>query len=419
LSALPGALPHAQSMGATDTGSLEQLSRHVAERLVDRLDSLAESMVVRLDESVEVQDLMRPEWRDATFEIARQNLKAELEALLDGAQLPISCPKQASDAARAAVAFGSSPVVIGFCFRTGHAILWDAWSTFVEELDCDQEERRSLLEMGSEFMFSYADRCTYFAELEFAREHERVVASRERERRETVLRVIEGLDERGDALDYDLDQHHLGAIAHGTDVGSVLSSLGEQLGSEVLTVPSEHPDTRWVWFGRAEEFGAEDQGVFRRLKPPPAARLSVGIGGDGVEGFRNTHLQAVLADRVGARVHASPVTTYEDAGLEGLALADPAGVRAFVETELRGLDGDDQRTEILRETLAAYFASAQNASSTAAGIYVSERTIANRLHSIERRLGRSVVSRRAELETALRLREIIRNDAEEPPVIQP
>src|SRR3954470_14014408 len=133
-------------MGVTTSKSLEQLTRSVAEPLTERLEPLAATMLARFDESVEVQDLMRPEWRDATLDLARSNLRCELGVLRDGAELPVSCPGEAADAARAAVAFGASPSVIGFCFRTGHAVLWDAWSTRVEELDADDDERRALLD---------------------------------------------------------------------------------------------------------------------------------------------------------------------------------------------------------------------------------------------------------------------------------
>jgi hypothetical protein len=55
------------------------------------------------------------------------------------------------------------------------------------------------------------------------------------------------------------------------------------------------------------------------------------------------------------------------------------------------------------QTLRAYFASAQNASAAAAMLGVHEHTVGYRLRTIEERLGRPVIARRAELETALRL----------------
>jgi PucR C-terminal helix-turn-helix domain len=53
--------------------------------------------------------------------------------------------------------------------------------------------------------------------------------------------------------------------------------------------------------------------------------------------------------------------------------------------------------------LARLTASAQNASAAAAMLGVHEHTVGYRLRTIEERLGRPVIARRAELETALRL----------------
>jgi DNA-binding PucR family transcriptional regulator len=69
------------------------------------------------------------------------------------------------------------------------------------------------------------------------------------------------------------------------------------------------------------------------------------------------------------------------------------------------------RSETLRATLAAYFGSGQNAASAAALLGVHERTIANRLRAIEAQAGRPVATRRAELEMALRLRDLLATPA--------
>ena len=88
-----------------------------------------------------------------------------------------------------------------------------------------------------------------------------------------------------------------------------------------------------------------------------------------------------------------------------LAGQDPQRARAFVGRELRGIDGDDARSQRLRETLRAYFAAHQNAAAAAAALGIHEQTVAQRLRAVEQRTGRSVAARRAELDTALRLRE--------------
>jgi DNA-binding PucR family transcriptional regulator len=102
-----------------------------------------------------------------------------------------------------------------------------------------------------------------------------------------------------------------------------------------------------------------------------------------------------------------PVTLYEDVALEALGLQDAYAAREFVSDALAGLDGDDKRSRQLRETLEVYFRSEQNAAATAAALRVHDATVGRRLAEVERLTGRRVNQRRAELETALRLRSLL------------
>jgi len=101
------------------------------------------------------------------------------------------------------------------------------------------------------------------------------------------------------------------------------------------------------------------------------------------------------------------VTHYEEIALEALAGQNEPEAAAFVSHELAGIDGDDERSRTLRDTVSAYFAAAHNAAAAAAALGVHEQTVANRLRLVERRLGQPVTSRRAEVETALRLRSYL------------
>jgi hypothetical protein len=78
-------------------------------------------------------------------------------------------------------------------------------------------------------------------------------------------------------------------------------------------------------------------------------------------------------------------------------------VRAFGAREPRGIVGDDARSRRLRETLRAYFTCARTRRPPRRCLGVPEHTVTYRLRMIEVCFGRPVTSRRAELETALRL----------------
>ncbi len=387
----------------------------VARAVSARLEEIVDAMLDLLGESVEAEPLTHPGARRRTRRTGWQFLQRQIDELAEGMQLPVSCPPEVAEAARGAVATDISCATVAHCYRTAHAALWDAWLEAVTDDGRRSAGCHALLERGARFMFAYTDRCIYFLELEHERERRRVRRSDARRQAVAVVGLITGATAGTPDLDYALDRHHLGVVVDDPEELDPLAPLADALGAELLEVQAEKPDRRWAWLGRARPFAAQDMGAVRRTVPPPGARLAIGAPARGRGGFRTSHFQAVIAHRVAARGRDATVTVYEDVAIEGLALADPSTAHAFLDRELRGLDGSDERTETLRETLGAYFASAQNAASTAARIGVSERTIANRLRAIEERLGCSIVARRAELETALRLRPLIATEGPEPP----
>ncbi|HEV2999381.1 MAG TPA: helix-turn-helix domain-containing protein [Solirubrobacteraceae bacterium] len=386
----------------------------VARAVAARADEIVGSMVDLLEASVEGEPLTHPGRRRRTMRMAAGFLERQLDELAGAMRLPISCPPPVAEAARAAVAMELSHADVAHCYRAAHAALWSAWLEAVAESGRGPAEVHALLEQGARFMFAFTDRCIYFLEREHERERRRVRRSDARRRAVAVVGLLTGAAVDAPDLGYALDQDHLAVLVDDPEGLDPVRPLAAALGAELLEVQAEQPDRRWAWLGRRRPFAAQDMGVVRRTVAPESARLAVGAPARGLAGFRASHFQAVIAHRVAARRPAATLTVYEDVAVEGLALADPSTARAFLDRELRGLDDDDDRTETLRETLGAYFASAQNAASTAARIGVSERTIANRLRAIEERLGCSIVARRAELETALRLRPLLTPPAPEP-----
>lgn len=105
---------------------------------------------------------------------------------------------------------------------------------------------------------------------------------------------------------------------------------------------------------RASPRRQRDPGA-RAFSTPAGVRLGLGVEADGVEGFRQSHLQAVKAARAASRTDRS-VTRYDEFALEAMAAENETEARSFIARELRGLDGADARSQRLRETLRAYFA---------------------------------------------------------------
>jgi DNA-binding PucR family transcriptional regulator len=374
--------------------------------LAARSDELADEYVRRASVQIPEWTVERPDLAETIRTGARRSMGTELRALANGALPPETCPEVDADGARYSARLGVPLHFVLQQYRMGHAIQWEAWFELVEEAEPDPDARRALLERGSRFFFDYADRMCRFATEHYTEERERTLRSAEQRRVHLVRDVLDGREVDPDALAYELDGvEHVGLIAWGPEAVDAVRELARSLGRRALVV-SAAEETWWAWLG-ARSGGADRDRLDRtlsRLRPRAGVRLAIGAPAAGLDGFRRTHRQATAAQRA-ALQHDDPVVRFDDVALESLASADPAAAREFAAMELRGIDGDDVRSTKLRETLGAWFACGQNAAATAARLSVHEQTVAQRLRAVEERIGKPVASRRAELETALRLRD--------------
>ena len=374
----------------------------LAARLAARTDELAEEYLRRAAREFPEWVADRPDLTDTVRTGARHSMGAELRAFADRARLPSACPDGDADGARYSARLGVPLHYVLQQYRLGHAIQWEAWFELVEEAEPDPDARRELLERGSRFFFEYADRMCRFATEHYTDERERSVRSAEQRRVHLVREVLDGREVAADALGYRLDGvEHLGVIAWGPEAAEAVRELARSLDRTLLLVGAGE-ETWWAWLSARPGTAAN----LARVRVRPGARLAIGAPVAGVEGFRRTHRQARAAHLAAVRGEA-PVVRFEDIALEAVASADRSAAREFVAMELRGIDGGDVRSTRLRETLTSWFACGQNAAATAAKLGVHEQTVAQRLRAVEERIGRPVASRRAELETALRLQRYL------------
>jgi PucR-like helix-turn-helix protein/diguanylate cyclase with GGDEF domain len=378
---------------------------------VQQFESLAEELVGRVDELTATHlDRMRgdiPEWFQQPEPWAqirafsRASILTELLALRQGAKLPATCPQVDAEGARETARTGSSLDLMLTGYRCGNAVQWEAWFELVERQITQPERRRALLQKGSRFFFDYADRLSRFVTEEYSRERERAVRGYEQRRVQAVREVLDGGAADRRRLDYELEGSQLAVVGFGEAAGEAIGDLARTLDRRLLLVAVSE-EACWAWLGADRALDERGIRALTAFRPPPGARIALGSEAWGVEGFRQSHVQALKAARApfaGDR----PLTRYDDIALEAMAAESETEARAFIARELRGLHGADARSRRLRETLRAYFAANQNATSAAAALGVHEHTVARRLQAVEERIGRPVASRRAELETALRL----------------
>jgi DNA-binding PucR family transcriptional regulator len=132
-------------------------------------------------------------------------------------------------------------------------------------------------------------------------------------------------------------------------------------------------------------------------------RVAIGVPGPGLAGFRQSHREAVEAQRVAvARGSDDIVTAYADVELVSLVSGNEPGVRALVARELGAHAGDEKGLDRVRETLAAYLDHGGSVEATASTLVVHKNTIRYRLAQAEELVGHPLSERRTELALALR-----------------
>lgn len=374
----------------------------IAARFLEEREALAERMTRTIrDQVTEFGDFDGAELWEAVRASCLANIDAGLGALRADRELPERIPGEARDLALLTARLGVPLAALLRSYRVGHAMMWEAWFDAVEGSGAPEDERRAATAEASAFLFAYVDRLAGFLTDEYTAERDRYLRSHEQRRTQLVRDVLDGADpdpaEAVGALGYDLRLHHLGLVASGRDAEAALRALAAEVDAPHRLVLALAGDTAWAWLGRTRAFEALGE-----LPTEGDAVVSAGDPAPGTEGFRRSHAQAREAHAVALRLRPGSVVRYDEVALEALVVGSPQA-RAFAERELRGIDGPDARSRRLRETLRAYFAAGQNASAAAAMLGVHEHTVAYRLRTIEERIGRPVSSRRAELETALRL----------------
>ena len=167
-----------------------------------------------------------------------------------------------------------------------------------------------------------------------------------------------------------------------------------------LTVPAGRREL-WAWLATR---GTPDLTALREAAAAQSAvRVAVGVPAPGLAGFRQSHREAVEAQRVAvARGTGDVVTAYADVELVSLVGANEPGVRALISRELGALAGDDKGLDRVRETLATYLDHGGSVEATASTLVVHKNTIRYRLAQAEELIGHPLSERRTELALALR-----------------
>ena len=285
-------------------------------------------------------------------------------------------------------------------FRVGQAVAAEAWTQVLSEV-VEPAERGAVAAELTAFLFAYEDRLvesiqTAWEGLSGSQGSSPVLLQHTR-------RILEGDLSAAAELDYDLENDHYAAIAWGPDARRELTRIGVSAGGPCLVMRATE-DLFWGWYSR-REWGSNRLDMDERRA---GMRSGIAIGGPvaGARGFSLAHEQAgdayVVALRTGRNF-----AMYEDVSIEALAVQNEAASRRFVAHTLGALGAATRRAEVLRTTLRAYYRHGQNGAATAQDLGVHEQTVARRVLAAGELLGSHPAECRAEIESALRIREML------------
>jgi hypothetical protein len=231
-----------------------------------------------------------------------------------------------------------------------------------------------------------------------------------------------GVDGAG-LVGYELGGEHVGVVARGAGAREALRGLAGRLDRRLLCVECGE-GVVWAWLGGGLRLEMAALELALTGMQPGGVVFAVGEPARGLAGWRLTHQQAQAALVVALRRHdprpehdprpgvsgvsagVSGVTRYADVALLASALKDEGLASALIEIYVEPLEDSRGGGPALRETLRAYLAAERSTSSAAAALGVDRKTVASRLRTIEKRLGRSLHPCPAELEIALLIDEL-------------
>ena len=218
---------------------------------------------------------------------------------------------------------------------------------------------------------------------------------------EVVEKLLAGESADTTALDYELDESHLGLIAVSFDPQPLLDAMARRHGCRILAVP-RGADTSWIWLGGDLAASPEELESFIPVSGD-AVSLAVGEPRAGIEGWRQTHREAKTA--LGVNFGPQRLLRCADVVLPAALSRNQEIHRFFLDAYLRPL-ARQRDADLMRKTLRTYMDHGCNATSTATSLGVDRHTIQRRLRRAEEILGRRVDACRSELEVALHLEQL-------------
>jgi len=382
-----------------EAGSVEEVRVALGSRLRERLPELQGVIATRVYAISDPHDVADPAYLQGLNAALAAAIEYRLAVLEAGERQAPLVPPVLLAQARLDARNGVALDAVLRRYFAGNALFENF---LLEEAEKGSEVSSSALRQLLGAQATLSDRLLAAVSTEHAREAKNRPSGPAERRRECVKALLAGELVDHSELGYDLDAHHLALMARGERVEELVRTLANTLGRRLLAVRREEEPIWACWLGGRRQLAPDE--VLRALSDdvPPGVFVTVGEPGEGLSGWRLSHLQAKAALPVAVR-RGQPILPYADVALLASILHDDLISSSLRQIYLAPLEQTKDGGKVARETLRAYFTAERNISSTAAALSIDRHTVRNRIRTIEALLGRSLKASAADLEIALRL----------------
>lgn len=312
------------------------------------------------------------------------------------------------DFARDVVRHGFDETILAG-FRAAQNVAMMTMNRLAFELTDDVDQLREFLAVVTRSIFAFIDDTLAAIYDMIRRERSQLTDANHVARLEALTLVLEGApisaERATDRLRYDLGRNHMAAViwvqeqSSGVSLESVADALARAAGvRRPLMIPAS-TSSMWIWIsGKVPPDTATLRAALEGIE---GVHVALGRSGGGIDGFRNSHLDAVATQRLVRRLPVrSTVTTYEDIEVVSLATQDEGRAADFAARTLGLLAVGPLE---LRETLRTYLREQCNLTKTATVLFAHRNTVMARLDKAKDLLPEGLDGRTLEIGLALEI----------------
>jgi DNA-binding PucR family transcriptional regulator len=377
------------------SGRVRELIRKGAQIVLDPPEEWVEEIdEATLSGPLRAQIAEDPVLASATRRANRSNLLfwASANVLRPGERVPANLTDVPVAVARDLVRRGLNESALD-AYRAGQSVALRRWMQMCFTLTSDTDELRELVDISCRSISAFVDDTIAAVSGLIAREREELTQGTHSERREAVSLLLEGApiprSRAEQRLGYRLAGPHTAAVVWSDQPQADLAALDRTAdliaagarASRPLTVLASAA-TRWVWVhGRPDPARLREEAA-----ADPLVRIALGSTGDGVDGFRRSHLDALTVQRMLARLESpQQLATHDEVEIVALLTTDLEHADQFVGRVLGDLATADPE---LPESVRVFIAEQCNATRAAQRLYIHRNTLLRRLAHADRLLPR-------------------------------